>query len=109
MSDPFSLLKVSETADDQAIRKAYLKQVKQFPPEQEPEKFQQIRAAYDRIKNERSRLAFRLFQTPSISFEQWLDKAFALPEVRQFTATDICESLECIIDDDIFRLPEKPE
>ncbi len=62
MQNPFITLNVAETADDDAIKKAYLQQVREHPPERDPEHFQTIRAAYERIKTRRDRLRYRLFQ-----------------------------------------------
>lgn len=58
MTNPFELLKVPESADDEEIRAAYLARVREFPPERAPERFQAIREAYDRIKNEKARIAY---------------------------------------------------
>ena len=62
MQNPFTVLDVVETADDDAIKKAYLQQVREHPPERDPERFQAIRAAYEAIKTRRDRLRYRLFQ-----------------------------------------------
>jgi preprotein translocase subunit Sec63 len=63
MPDPFSVLGVSETADDAEIRARYLALVRDFPPERDPERFQQYRAAYDALSNERARLEAMLLHT----------------------------------------------
>jgi curved DNA-binding protein CbpA len=62
MQNPFIVLDVAETADDDAIKKAYLQQVREHPPERDPERFQIIRTAYEAIKTRRDRLRYRLFQ-----------------------------------------------
>ena len=62
MHNPFIILDVAETADDDTIKKAYLQQVREHPPERDPERFQTIRAAYETIKTRRDRLRYRLFQ-----------------------------------------------
>lgn len=62
MQNPFIVLDVAETADDDAIKKAYLQQVREHPPERDPERFQAIRAAYETIKTRGDRLRYRLFQ-----------------------------------------------
>ncbi len=109
MTDPFHILKVSDEADDREIRQAYLSLVKRYPPEQAPEQFKRIQAAYRCIEHEKDRLRYRLFHTPSLSFEQWLDQAFSLPEMDRFETKDIERWLDCAIDDELFSLPEKPE
>lgn len=63
MSDPYLLFGVAETADDAEINKVYLQLVRRYPPERAPLRFQQIRAAYEKIKTQRDRLAYELFNT----------------------------------------------
>ena len=58
---PYLTLKVSETATNEEIRTAYLKLVHQFSPEHAPEKFQEINAAYELIKEEIGRAKLKLF------------------------------------------------
>ena len=51
MLDPYKTLEVSKNASADEIKKAYFKQIKQFPPEREPEKFKTIRSAYEQLKS----------------------------------------------------------
>lgn len=69
MLNPFAVLGVAETADDDAIKKAYLSQVRDYPPERDPDRFQAIRAAFDAIKTRPDRLRYRLFgqDTPDVT------------------------------------------
>jgi curved DNA-binding protein CbpA len=62
MPNPFAVLGVAEDADDDAIKKAYLQQVREHPPERNPERFQAIRAAYEAVKTRRDRLRHRILQ-----------------------------------------------
>jgi len=75
MKNPFVLLGVTETADDEAIKKAYLQQVRQHPPEREPEQFQAIRVAFEAIKTRRDRLRYRLFQQEAPDMEALVETA----------------------------------
>jgi curved DNA-binding protein CbpA len=68
MPNPFSALGIAETADDEAIKKAYLQRVREHPPERDPERFQVIRAAYEAIKTRRDRLHYRLFGKETSNF-----------------------------------------
>lgn len=61
--DPFHVLGVARAAGDQEIRRAYLKLVREHPPEREPETFARIQAAYHRIKSPEER-AHALVLTP---------------------------------------------
>jgi DnaJ-class molecular chaperone len=44
--DPHHILGVSDDAAEKEIRAAYLKKVKEYPPERAPEEFERIRDAY---------------------------------------------------------------
>jgi len=45
------LLGVSASASEQELRSAYLKKVQQHPPDRDPEVFEQIRDAYDQMRD----------------------------------------------------------
>lgn len=61
MSDPYQLLGVPPSANDEAIRSAYLAKVREHPPDRSPKRFQAIRRAYETIENPKARAAFDLF------------------------------------------------
>jgi DnaJ domain len=58
--DPFAVLDVAEDADDETIKRRYLALVRQHPPEREPERFNEIRAAFEAVESKRDRLRARL-------------------------------------------------
>ena len=60
MRDPFAILDVAEDADDETIQRRYLALVRQHSPEREPERFGEIRAAFEAIQGKRERLRARL-------------------------------------------------
>ena len=47
----YEILGIDENADPKQIKKAYFRLIRIHSPEKDPEKFQQIRAAYDRLTN----------------------------------------------------------
>lgn len=61
MPDPYSVLGVPPDADDETIRRRYLELARQFTPEQHPERFAAVRAAYELVKDLDSRVRHRLF------------------------------------------------
>jgi curved DNA-binding protein CbpA len=75
MKNPFVLLGVPEDADDETIKKAYLQQVRQHPPEREPDLFQAIRVAFEAVKTRRDRLCYHLFQQEPPDMEALLETA----------------------------------
>jgi curved DNA-binding protein CbpA len=62
MPDPYSVLGIAPDADDEAIRKRYLELAREFPPEQHPERFAAVRAAYEKVKDLDGRVRHRLFE-----------------------------------------------
>ncbi len=62
MTDPYKVLDLPTTADEAAIRQRYLELVKRFPPDRAPEKFAEIRAAYELLRNRDERLRKQLFE-----------------------------------------------
>jgi DnaJ-class molecular chaperone len=61
--DSFAVLGVDEDAGDEAIRQRYLALVRRFPPDREPDRFQEVRQAYEAIRGQRERLEIKLLQT----------------------------------------------
>lgn len=81
MESPYQVLGVSPGADAEIVRQRYLQLVRQFPPEQAPEKFGEIRAAYDQLRDPLYHLNHRLFSlTASHTFEDLA--AQSRPDVR---------------------------
>ena len=62
VDDPYDVLGLPADADDETIRRRYLELVRQFTPEQNPEKFAQVRSAYEALKDLNTRLRHRLFE-----------------------------------------------
>ena len=65
MNDPYVQLGLPSSADETEIRTRYLELVRQFPPDRAPERFAEIRAAYDALRDPVSRLEARLFEPGS--------------------------------------------
>ena len=62
MTDPYAILGLPADSDDDAIRRRYLELGRQFSPEQAPERFAAVRAAYERLRGRDTRLKHRLFE-----------------------------------------------
>ena len=61
MSDPFLVLGLPTTASEEQLRTRYLELVREFPPDRDPDKFAEIRAAYDALSNPQEQLRRKLF------------------------------------------------
>ena len=59
--NPYEILSITPPGDDETIRKHYLELVRQYPPEQYPERFAEINRAFEMIKKHEHRLCHTLF------------------------------------------------
>jgi curved DNA-binding protein CbpA len=59
--DPYRMLGIERSATEAEIKRAYFQLVRQFPPEKAPEKFQEIRAAYEKLRTAESKAQVDLF------------------------------------------------
>ena len=74
IEDPWSVLDVSEQADQDQIRAAYIEKVKQFPPDRCGKQFERIRAAYAQLKDPLLlRMRAILGESPSAPLASLLD------------------------------------
>lgn len=55
MNSYYQILGVEENADEGAIKRAYFKQVRKYPPDQAPEQFKQAREAYEVLMDQERR------------------------------------------------------
>ena len=61
MSNAWSVLNLNPSANDEAIRRRYLELVREFSPDRAPQRFAEIRKAYDELRNPIERVRRRLF------------------------------------------------
>lgn len=59
--NPYAVLGLGPDSDDEQIRAAYLGKLKQFPPDRAPAAFEQIRDAYELLRDRHRRAQFMLF------------------------------------------------
>lgn len=71
MSDPYEVLELKPDAGETEIRQRYLELVRAFPPDQAPERFAAIHAAYASLRDPSERLRQQIFglEVKSDSFE----------------------------------------
>jgi curved DNA-binding protein CbpA len=53
--DPREVLGVPQNAGEEEIRAAYLRKVKEYPPDQSPEEFEKVRNAFETLRDPRKR------------------------------------------------------
>jgi curved DNA-binding protein CbpA len=86
MSDPFKILGLAADADDEAIRRRYLELVKQFTPEKNPEKFSDIRQAYESLRDQNARLHYQIFEAGKNETIEALSEDLACRSTRRRTS-----------------------
>jgi DnaJ-class molecular chaperone len=73
MTDPYEVLGLTPGASEDDIRQRYLALVREYPPERDPEKFAQVRHAYDQLRDPVISLEQRLFNvTATATFDSLL-------------------------------------
>jgi preprotein translocase subunit Sec63 len=61
MQNAHEVLGLPSTADEAEIRGRYLQLVREFPPDRAPERFAEIRAAFDELRNPIVQIERKLF------------------------------------------------
>jgi len=64
MNCPYTVLGIGDDADDAVVREAYLALVRANPPESRPQRFQEVRVAFETLQTEKKRIQHRLFHFP---------------------------------------------
>lgn len=100
MKTPYDILGISADADDDAIKQAYLQQIKSHPPDRAPHRFQAIQQAYQAIKDHKSRLNHALFTQPPTDIEPLLDIALKAPASIHMTPAQFTKLLDAGLDDE---------
>jgi curved DNA-binding protein CbpA len=80
--DPREILEIDAEAGEEEIRAAYLRKVKEYPPDRAPREFERVRDAYEMLRDPRSRTrALLLAADPKQPLVSLLD---GLKPKRQF-------------------------
>jgi curved DNA-binding protein CbpA len=72
MSDPYEILGIPRNADETVVRQRYLELVREFPPDQAPERFAAIHRAYSALRDPAERVHNQIFRFdhPDDSFDR---------------------------------------
>ncbi len=61
MNDPYETMGLDTGAGEAEIRRRYLELVREFPPDRAPERFAEIHAAYEALRDPARRLEAQIF------------------------------------------------
>jgi curved DNA-binding protein CbpA len=78
MIDPYTVLGVARGCDDAEVRRRYLDLVRENPPDRAPERFAEVRQAYEQLRDPVVRMESKLFDLESVG-----TMADVMREVRQ--------------------------
>ena len=62
MADPYTILGLSPDSTDDTIRRQYLTLIRTHSPERDPDRFAEIREAYEKLRDPVVRLRHQLFE-----------------------------------------------
>ena len=65
--DPYQVLGIEPAASDEEIRAAYLRKIREHPPERDAEAFERVRDAYAELRDPRERTRRLLFSGDPLS------------------------------------------
>jgi curved DNA-binding protein CbpA len=95
--DPYAVLGLKRGASHEEIRRAYFRQVREHPPETDPDGFKTLRAAYEQLRSaeQRAQTDLYLLQAPPpweppqqrilVRFDQSLPRQGILAAARALT------------------------
>ena len=66
MRDPYEALGLARDADETQIRSRYLQLVREFPPDRAPQRFAEIRAAFDDLRDPLAQIERRMFHLTTL-------------------------------------------
>jgi len=95
MNDPLAVLGLPAEADDAAIRRRYLELIKQFTPEQHPQRFAEVRRAYEAVRTAEDRVKYRLFEKGTAdTTEAIIEELACLTPRRRVTMKELHRAIQ---------------
>ena len=95
MDTPFDILGIPDSATDEQVKAAYLKKIREFPPERFPEEFKATKHAFGQIHSLRDRVSYRLFHTTEPDLDNFL-KALKLQPGKRIPAENLLRIIAAV-------------
>lgn len=97
--NPYRVLQLEPGADKQAVKKAYFKLIRQYPPEKAPEKFKEIREAYEYLQEEANLVDMqKTVQLPEEFIKPYCQVLEWMKEKEYDKAATLCERVLSIVE-----------
>ena len=91
VEDYYKILGVRANATQAVIKRKYIESVKAFPPETHPEQFQQIRRAYETLRDPSRRSEYDIRRKYGDKLEKLMEQAFKYTETGEWRkAEELC-------------------
>ena len=106
--DPYRALGLDRRAPDADVKRAYYEKVRDHPPERDPDAFQRIRSAYERLRTPEARARTDLFlvQPPDELPRRRMPAPDVDPHAEDVVALAAARLLAHLARKDGFRVPE---
>lgn len=99
MQTPYEILGITPDASDVEVKQAYLRQVKDNPPDRDQQKFQAIYKAYSLVKDLKSRINYDLFTLPTANFNELIDQVLMTTQSEPLKSAQFIKLLAASVDE----------
>lgn len=69
MKNAYRVLGLAVGASDEEVKAAYVARVRDYPPDHHPQRFQEVRQAFEALRTEADRRRYALFASPEPDME----------------------------------------
>ncbi|MFI3212321.1 MAG: DnaJ domain-containing protein [Eubacteriales bacterium] len=102
---PYKILGLETTATKQEIKKAYFRLIRTYTPEKSPEKFKEIRAAYEYLQNDENRAQMANISTIPTEFQKAYEQVLKFMQSNEYEkGALLCEQVLHITSIEAFEI-----
>lgn len=106
MKNLYEILGIEKNVTSQEIKKAYNKLLRKYPPEKEPEKYKEIREAYDTLRDEERRKNYDAYFNHGTEIQKLEKEANELIEQENYSKAETILKKILIISPEILHIRE---
>ena len=106
MRNLYEVLEIEKNATEQEIKKAYNKLLRKYPPEKEPEKYKEIREAYNTLRDKNLRKNYDAYFNHGEEIQKLEKEANELIEQKNYSEAETILKKILIISPEILHIKE---
>lgn len=106
MRNLYKVLEIEKNATEQEIKKAYNKLLRKYPPEKEPEKYKEIREAYNTLRDKNLRKNYDAYFNHGEEIQKLEKEANELIEQKNYSEAETILKKILIISPEILHIKE---